>query len=143
MIKCCNLRSYKLVLECSILFIFFDYFGSFLVFTFSRIKLASFKRFDTDLLHQIYHQTNRISLFSDLISSAEWPPLIINNGFFIKLGPVVAMLLFRVLYKLWFISFFSFLQWRFAQIRRLTFSRRLKSYSIMSKIYAAGQMRTT
>ena len=31
---------------------FLRFFGSFLVFTFSQIKLASFKRFDTDLLNR-------------------------------------------------------------------------------------------
>ena len=49
LIKWCNLESNMLVLECSILFIFIRFFVAFLVFTFSRIKLASFKRFDTDL----------------------------------------------------------------------------------------------
>jgi len=41
-------------LESSILFIFIRFFVAFLVFTFSRIKLASFKRLDTDLFIYLF-----------------------------------------------------------------------------------------
>ena len=48
---------------------FLRFFGSFLVFTFSRIKLASFKRFDTDLLLAIILLSLSISELTIVITN--------------------------------------------------------------------------